>query len=229
MTEVNDFFVRTLRDSTRGRTSTTVVKSTARSSLGSSSAIVNHHTTAKPLKKPTPPDLLANLFPADQADTRSGSVKSSGRSAVRASVVLASKRILSSLNGKRETTPVKEYQPPVKPSTNDEGLQRRHSTAMIQQPALLESNVRVVPSWFPPAKISRLQRQASFHGETAASRYMKAKKQPVMSDLNPTRKFAGGKSSDGPVKSTGLSYANGTAVISEELTSIIGKQLQMKC
>lgn len=233
MADFNDFFIRSLRKSTCERVGTSSKLSNQLLPLTHprSRPSAGGNISASPLmriggsagKKESlnqnrhsmPPDLLANLLPQHQNDhalnqttKNSGdlsSMKKPNESDAskdgRFTVFTSPKKLWASFTAKNVvTTPcvVKEYQTPIK-LIQDKPISRRNSAAG----SALESQVRVVPAWFPPPNIPKLTRQGSFHGETAASRLLRAK-QRAMEPVNGggRRGSSGGKGSESDVSGT---------------------------
>jgi hypothetical protein len=185
MAEVNDLFIRSLRKSTSRRPSGGVeVGLAAGLSKHQAASWLTGRQSASGQSRPAtgcgksedirgdemPPDLLANLTPRPQSGSPpfSRSDASEGGLTER---ILGRKAWNPFCNSVKKSTSagltpvVKEYR--VQEQT---ARSRAGSTPLANHSALIQSQVRVVPTWFPPTNISRLKRQDSFHGETAASK-----------------------------------------------------------
>ncbi|OQV23214.1 hypothetical protein BV898_02947 [Hypsibius exemplaris] len=130
-------------------------------------------------------------------DYDGGSSRTSSSASAASSTITTAKKVmwnpLAAVASRKSASPsgsttvvVKEYQVHQEPSggANGGAGPRRHSCAVPSgggnpPPVVIESQVRVLPAWFPPANISRLNRQGSFHGETAASRLLRAKQRAL--------------------------------------------------
>ncbi|GAU93604.1 hypothetical protein RvY_05523 [Ramazzottius varieornatus] len=229
MAEVNDLFIRSLRNSTRRKagvqngTGLTLSKS----QTSPVSQLTSHHLSSaadgaesslaekdQHARQP-PPDLLANLTPRppSSASVRfSPQLEERTASPLPVSTPPPKKKRWMPFSSKVTTVPsqlIKEYRTP----SNLPQSGRRHSACVNNSPPI-ESQVRVVPTWFPPSNISKLKREGSFHGETAASRLLAAKKRAQRMALQEQRNSLVGSDNDAGRKS------DASAVFNEENSGV---------
>ncbi|XP_055338069.1 LOW QUALITY PROTEIN: uncharacterized protein LOC129588064 [Paramacrobiotus metropolitanus] len=137
------------------------------------------------LRQQQPSPLTKTTNPAPRKQPEPDHVSSGSANVNRITCKLSTpKKLWNTFTSKCVTTSsvhvVKEYQPPVKLIQEKTAtvLARRNSlTAAASALNKTDAPLRIVPTWFPPANIPKLRRQGSFHGETAASRLLRAKQQ----------------------------------------------------